>query len=88
MNFLGVPLSFIHLHVDLRDQLSRAAAQHVRCQQQSLVYEAELMGRVMLVLQGRIEGVHLAWFEQNDQKPDSDEQLNRAAELWQQRVSP
>lgn len=67
----------IRLYHDVMQQMSRAVAQHATSTDAE---ERLIVGRAIRVLQGRLEGVGLAWYVLHGDREESEDELRSAVE--------
>lgn len=75
---MGVPVAFVSTYAHTMSQISSALQAYVR----SHGAERLIFGHALRTLQGRLEGIGLAWYVMNGEHSRSDEQLMEAALAW------
>lgn len=75
---MGVPVAFVTTYAATLDQMSRAVQQQVRAEG----VERRILDRSIQILQGRLEGIALAWYEMDGGRARSDDKLRSAVYSW------
>lgn len=73
--FMGVPIGYVKCYADMFDCMSRAV-------QQRVVTNDSIFDTSIYVLQGRLEGIAIAWYSNNGEREDTDDVLRAAALEW------